>query len=100
MAVGESLLWRVAWGRIASKPVRCSDLGDGYIKVVGSCLIKQRRDERNESYHDTYKAAMMRFLADAQRDANDAKKSLVNAQRRLKMAQTKWAGFCASPNKE
>ena len=96
----EMRLWRVGWGRISSKPVKCIELGNGEIKVVGSCMIKQKRDDRNESYHDTYKAAMLRFLTDAQRDVNEAKKKLANAQSRLKSANTKWMSYCASPNDE
>lgn len=91
-------LWAVVWGRIREKPVKAIDLGDGYIKVVGSCLIKQKRDDRNESYHDTYQAAVIRLLSDAQRDVNDAKKHLTNAQRRLVSAKAKWSSHVASPN--
>lgn len=94
----EMLLWRVGWGRISSKPVKCLDLGNGEIKVVGSCLIKQKRDDYNESYHDTYKAAVLRLLADAQRDVNRAKKELASAHRHLKTATAKWMSYCASPN--
>lgn len=96
----EMLLWRVRWGRISSKPVKCLDLGDGNIKVVGSCTIKQKRDDYNESYHDTYKAAVLRLLADAQRDVNRAKKELASAQRHLKTATAKWMSYCASPNEK
>lgn len=96
----EMLLWRVGWGRISAKPVKVIELGDGYIKVVGSCLNKQKRDDRNESYHDTYKDAMLRFLTDAQRDVNDAETKLANAKRRLKGARAKWMSYCASPNEK
>lgn len=96
----EMLLWRVGWGRISTKPVKCLDLGDGNIKVLGSCTITQKRDDYNESYHDTYKAAVLRFLADAQRDVNRAKKKLSSAQRHLKTATVKWMSYCASPNEK
>lgn len=61
-------------------------------------MIKQKRDDRHESYHDTYKEAMMRLLANAQRELNDAEKQLAAAKRRLKAAQTKWSSYVASPN--
>lgn len=92
------LLWCVSFGRISAKPVKVIDLGNGEIKVVGSCRIRQKRDERNESYHDTYKAALIRLLANAQHDVDDAKKELSNAQRRLKSVRAKWTSYCASPD--
>lgn len=90
------LLWRVDW-KVSAKPVKCIDLGDGKIKVVGSCRIEQQRDERTESYHETYEAAMMRFLTNAQRDVNNADKNLKNAKRRLAGAKSKWNSYLASP---
>lgn len=94
----EILLWCVSWGTISAKPKKCLDLGNGEIRVVGSCLIRQKRDDQNESYHDTYHQAMIRFVADAQRDVNNAKKQLANAKRRLKNAKTKWNSYVANPN--
>lgn len=89
------LLWSVSFGRISSKPVEVIELGDGEIKVVGSCRIKQKRDEFHESYHDTYKSAMTRLLADAQFDVNHAKKKLTNASRRFTSAKLKWNSYLA-----
>lgn len=93
----EILLWRVDW-RVSSKPVKCIELGDGKIKVIGSCMIKQKRDERDESYHETYKEALLRFLANAQRNVNGAAKHLKNAKRHLLVANAKWNSYLASPN--
>lgn len=93
----ERMMWRLSW-RISTKPVKVIMLGGDQIKVVGSCRISQSLDERHESYHDTYKDAMLRFLANAQRDVNDAKKELANAQRHLKTVNAKWMSYCASSN--
>ena len=95
----EMLMWRVDW-KIYSKPVRVINLGDGNIKVVGSCMITQKLDDPRESYHETYKAALLRYLTNAQRDVNSAKKKLANAQNRLKSANAKWMSYLASPNSE
>jgi hypothetical protein len=97
MPGSEMHLWRVDW-KISSKPVRVIWLGDGKIKVIASCRIEQKIDEGRESYHDTYNEAMMRFLTNAQRDVNDAKKKLAKAQSRLKAANRKWVSYVASPN--
>lgn len=93
----ELMLWRVDW-KISSKPEKCIELGNGKIKVVGSCRIWQLRDERNESYHDTYKEALTRYLSNAQRDVNDAAKRLKNAKNRLAVAKSKWNSFLAYPH--
>lgn len=98
-AIGsEMLLWRAGWGRISAKPVKCIELGGGYIKVVGSCTIKQKRDDRHESYHDSYKEALMRLLTNAAREMKDAEKELASAKRRLGKAKAKWCNYVASPN--
>lgn len=95
-AAANLTLWHLCYGRIKPKPVRAIDLGDGFIKVVGSYTTKEKRDDRNQSYHDSYKEALMRLVANAQRDVNQAKKELASAQRRLAKAQTKWASHIAS----
>jgi hypothetical protein len=100
-ATGSAMhLWRCGCGRISTKPVKVINLGDGNIKVVGSCLITQKRDDRNESYHDNYAEAVSRLLVNAQRDVNEAKKKLDGAKRRLKAAQSKRMSYAASPNVE
>lgn len=88
------VLWRVTW-KVWPKPVEVIELENGFIKVVGSCLIQQKRDQAHESYHDTQKEAVMRFLVDRQRDVNQAKKDLLKAQNRLKSARSKWTAFCS-----
>lgn len=87
------LLWRVSWGRISSKPIKCIELGNGILKVVGSCLTKQDRDGRYESFHETHKSAVLRVLTDAERDVETAEKNLKNTKRRLVSLKSKWADY-------
>lgn len=91
------LLWRVSYGRISSKPIAVIDLGDGNIKAADRCIIKQLRDGLHESYHSTYKEAVLRLLTNAQRDVNCAKKELDASKRRLSAAKSKWSSYLASP---
>lgn len=76
-------LWRCGYVKPSAKPVKAIELGNGQIKVVGSCLIYQPMDQPNESYHDTYEDALRRFVANGERDLKRAETELAGAKRRL-----------------
>lgn len=85
------LLWRCGYVKPSAKPVKVIELGDGQIKVVGSCRIHQPIDQPNESYHESYDEALIRFVANGERDLKRAETELAGAKRRLKSRKAMWA---------
>lgn len=88
------LLWRCGYVKPSAKPVKVIELGDGQIKVVGSCQIHQPIDQPNESYHESYEDALRRFVANGERDLKRAETELAGAKRKLASRKAMWTKHC------
>ena len=86
-------LWRCGYVKPSAKPVTVIELGDGQIKVVGSCRIRQPLDQPNESYHESYEDALRRFVENGERDLKLAEAELAGAKRRLASRKAVWTNL-------
>lgn len=92
-------LWKCGYVKPSAKPVKVIELGDGKIKVAGSCRMQQPLDQPDESYHESYEDALRRFVANGERDLKRAEAELAGAKRRMASRKAMWTKHCESlPN--